>query len=59
MKVKKTAYLFFCDECGAPQEIPDYILKTYFVSEVEGIYCKNCERKIAIPDYLKKISGEL
>lgn len=58
-KKKSTDYLLFCDSCGVPDKIPAYILKTYFVTEVDGVYCKNCECKTIIPDYLKDIAKEL
>lgn len=56
---KKTKYLMFCDACGVPSEIPSYILKTYFATEKPGVYCYNCDHLNPVPDYLRKISGEL
>lgn len=54
-KQKQTEYLLFCNSCGVPKKIPLHIIKTYFVTEVDGVYCDNCEHKTIIPDYLKKI----
>ncbi|WP_177177300.1 hypothetical protein [Bacillus sp. MUM 116] len=56
---KETDYLLFCSKCGIPQPIPNYILQAYFISGVDGVYCSNCENKIIIPEYLKKIAGDL
>ncbi|MEH7375696.1 MULTISPECIES: hypothetical protein [Bacillaceae] len=56
---KKTRYLLFCNKCGIPQLIPKYILQAYFISGVNGVYCSNCENHTIIPEYLKKIAGEL
>jgi hypothetical protein len=58
-KKKQTDYVLFCGSCGVPEKIPAYIMKTYFVTEVDGVYCKNCECKTVIPEYLKKIAKEL
>lgn len=56
---KKTRYLLFCTKCGVPQLIPNYILKAYFISGVNGVFCNNCENQTKIPEYLKKITEEL
>lgn len=56
----KVGYLFFCQHCGTPQKIHDYILKTYFCSDmVVHYYCDNCEKANPIPDYVKKLKNEL
>lgn len=59
--VKKTDYLMFCenDTCHMPQQIPEYILKTYFATEVPGVYCSHCNHLNPVPEYLRKIAGEL
>lgn len=56
---KKTEYLLFCSKCGIPQPIPNYILQAYIMSGVGWVYCRNCEMKIEIPEYIRKIAGEL
>lgn len=60
-KQPKTDYLMFCgsEKCSMPQQIPDYILKTYFITEIPGVYCSHCDHLNPIPDYLKKIAGDL
>ncbi|MED1472382.1 hypothetical protein [Bacillus salipaludis] len=52
-------YLIFCDNCGIPQHIPQYILQNYIAIGVDGVYCKNCEKRIHIPEFLRKIAAEL
>lgn len=59
MARKKTDYLLFCDSCGIPQHVPNYILQTYIAIGVSGVYCKNCDKRIVVPEYLRKIAGEL
>lgn len=59
MAHKKTEYLMFCDQCGLPQIIPTYILQAYIASGVTGVYCSNCAKRITVPEYLRKIAGEL
>lgn len=55
-----TTYLLFCDKCGQPQEIPNYILRTYFtLKSVNVVYCEHCENKTDIPEYLKEIAQDL
>lgn len=58
MTKKETKYLLFCEHCGTPQHIPQYILHTYIRNGV-GTFCKNCEKQVIVPEYLKKIAGEL
>jgi hypothetical protein len=58
--VRKMVYLLFCDDCGIPQHVPDYILEVYFPAKgVNNTYCQNCSNEMTIPEYLKKISPEL
>lgn len=52
-------YMLFCEKCGNPQPIKEYIIKTYFVTEVPGVYCRTCDHLNPIPDYLRKIADEL
>ncbi|UGB31691.1 MULTISPECIES: hypothetical protein [Bacillaceae] len=36
-------YIFFCQNCGLPQRITNYVIKKYFISYgVKGFYCSNC-----------------
>jgi hypothetical protein len=56
---KKTEYMLFCSRCNMPQPIPKYILQTYIKVGVSGVYCKNCENKTVLPDYLIKIAQDL
>lgn len=59
MAGKRTDYLLFCDQCGMPQLIPIFIMHTYIARGVGRVYCKNCEKRIEVPDYLRKIAEEL
>jgi len=37
-------YLFFCKNCGAPQEIHEYVVKVHMVNpRVPGYHCDNCK----------------
>jgi hypothetical protein len=57
-KKQKTCYLLFCNHCGAPKEIPIFILRTYLVSEKAGVYCDNCQGVTRPPDYVRKLSED-
>lgn len=38
----KETYLFFCQHCGVPREIPTEAIKNYLISSyVPGYYCLN------------------
>lgn len=57
---KKTNSLAFCEHCGLPLEIPNYIIKSNFmVPGMTGVNCNNCKREINIPNYIRKIAGDL
>ncbi|OHX38844.1 hypothetical protein [Cytobacillus oceanisediminis] len=59
MAEKKTSYLLFCSKCGVPRPIPPYIMETYFIKGVDGVYCCNYGNRSIIPGYLKKIKNDL
>jgi hypothetical protein len=47
--MKKEKYLFFCQHCGVPQEIPTYIITHYLIkSYVDGYFCDYCKNYNAI-----------
>ncbi|MDF2859619.1 MAG: hypothetical protein K0Q87_5470 [Neobacillus sp.] len=49
-------YLFFCNHCGLPQVIPNFIVKTYFLNRfVKGFYCKNCNDFNAIGNLTREM----
>lgn len=60
-KAPKTDYLMFCENenCNMPQRVSSFILKTYFSTEIPGVYCIHCNHLNPIPDYLRKIAGDL
>lgn len=40
---KEDAFLFFCNICGMPQKITNYVIKHYLlIHDVKGYYCQNC-----------------
>jgi hypothetical protein len=56
---EKNGYLLFCSECGVPQPITKVILQANIDNGDGKIKCCNCDNEILIPDYLKKIAGDL
>lgn len=51
-------YLLFCECCGRPKRISEYIMRHY-VPEVKHFYCANCKSVMWISDELKEEARQL
>lgn len=56
---KKNGYLLFCSDCGVAQPITKDILQANIDNGYGKIKCSNCDNELLIPDYLKRIAGDL
>lgn len=58
--MKKVNFLFFCEKCGNPNRIPKAVMIDYIPNPaVAAMYCRKCFHRNMIPDYMRKISGDL
>ncbi|TWI58165.1 hypothetical protein [Halalkalibacter nanhaiisediminis] len=51
-------YLMFCDHCGMPKPIGEYIMREYFWI-ASHVYCNNCNKPNKIPEHLQQLSLQM